>query len=189
MGVVQNCADFNPVNFNTGSRCRARSSCALLSPLMGQTLSHSFPLFQFWWLNHVWWPPHPKPQDPGCNIGARWRWHKWDKHDECLFKNIQCFITVEICLLGLCWLYSGLKQHNWERHWCWNTAVLLPLQHIFFIISHKKYFGGQHKWNYLLWGFLEMLKYWIWIWKHFVPAFQQSATIKRTWCKTWKRLA
>lgn len=43
VGVEQNCAGHNPFNFNTGSRCRARSSCALLSLLMEQTLSPSLP--------------------------------------------------------------------------------------------------------------------------------------------------
>lgn len=42
-GVKKNCAVPNPINFNTGSRCRARSSCALLFLLMEQTLSPSLP--------------------------------------------------------------------------------------------------------------------------------------------------
>lgn len=43
VGVKKNCAVPNPFNFNTGSRCRARSSCALLSLLMEHTLSPSLP--------------------------------------------------------------------------------------------------------------------------------------------------
>lgn len=143
---------------------QSKKQLCLIIPTDGtDSLTLLSPPSQFWWFNHVRWPPRPKPQDHGCSSAMLV--HGDADINETSMMNVYITRTSSVLLLPKfdCWGFVDciLAWSNTTKggKWYWNTALLLPLHHIFFIISHKKYFRGQHKWNYSLWGFLEMLKY------------------------------